>query len=133
MKQSTIKPLFLIAAAYDGALGLVFLFAGCALFNLAGVTPPNHMGYVQFPAALLVVFALMFLAVARNPTENRDLIPYGALFKLCYAGVVFFYWITSAIPGMWKLFAVIDLIFAILFAVAYFHLKKADAGESQPE
>ena len=59
-KSRAITPLFVIAAAYDGILGLAFLIAAPALFEWAGVTPPNHFGYVHFPAALLIIFALMF-------------------------------------------------------------------------
>ena len=48
-----IPPLFWLAALYDGLLGLAFLAAPGRLFDLCQVTPPNHLGYVQFPAALL--------------------------------------------------------------------------------
>ena len=43
-------------------LGLVFLLSPGWVFHAFAVTPPNHMGYVQFPAALLIVFAIMFAA-----------------------------------------------------------------------
>ena len=116
--------LFVVAALYDGLLGLLFLFAANAVFQWLKVTPPNHLGYVQFPGALLVVFALMFLAVAMNPVKNRNLIPYGILLKVSYCTVVFFHWFTTGIPGMWKPFAIFDLIFMVLFIWAYMHLTK---------
>ncbi len=59
-----IPPLFWLAALYDGILGLAFLAAPGPLFDLCQVTPPNHLGYVQFPAALLLIFGLMFAAIA---------------------------------------------------------------------
>ncbi len=117
-----ISLLFAIAAAYDGLLGLLGLFGTDWFFRTVGVTPPNHPGYVQFPAALLVVFALMFLAVARNPAKNRDLIPYGMLLKVSYAGVVIYYWLTAGLPWVWKPFAVADIVFFALFAWAYTRL-----------
>jgi len=122
-----IRGLFLVAAIYDGLLGLAFLFAGDAVFQWYGVTPPNHPGYVQFPAALLVVFALMFLAVARDPARNRNLIPYGILLKASFCGVVFFHWLTAGIPGMWKPFCLCDLAFLAAFAWAWVAL-----GNSKP-
>ncbi len=118
-----ISLLFAVAALYDGALGLIALFAGVQLFQWFGVTPPNHWGYVQFPGALLVVFALMFVAIARDPAGNRGLIPYGMLLKVSYSGVVFFHWFTAGLPDMWKPFAVIDAAFFVLFAWAYGHLR----------
>jgi hypothetical protein len=118
-----IPALFAIAAVYDGLLGLIGLFASDWLFRTFGVTPPNHPGYVQFPSALLLVFALMFVAVARDPARNRDLIPYGMLLKVSYCGVVIYYWATAGIPGMWKPFAVADAGFLVLFAWAYGRLR----------
>jgi hypothetical protein len=117
--------LFAIAAAYDGLLGLLGVFGTEWFFQTVGVTPPNHPGYVQFPAALLVVFALMFLAVAKNPAKNRDLIPYGMLLKVSYAGVVIYHWVTAGLPWVWKPFAVADVVFLLLFAWAYAQLRPA--------
>lgn len=114
-----ISILFLATAVYDGLLGLAFLLAPAAVFRMASVTPPNHFGYVQFPAALLIIFAIMFVTVAREPLAHRDLIVYGILLKLSYCGLVFWYWLGTDIPGLWKPFAVVDLVTAGLFAWAY--------------
>jgi len=127
-RRTVISLLFLVAALYDGLLGLFFLFGGKAVFEWYRVTPPNHFGYVQFPAALLLVFAAMFGAVAKNPAANRNLIPYGMLLKVAYCGVVFFHWFTTGIPAMWKPFALCDALFLALFIWAFAVLPRA-AGE----
>jgi hypothetical protein len=116
--------LFYVAAVYDAVLGVAFLTAAPALFEWVGVTPPNHFGYVHFPAALLIVFALMFVAIARQPAVNRSLIPYGILLKVSYCAVVFYHWLTAGIPYIWKPFAIADLAFLVLFAWAYLDLGK---------
>jgi hypothetical protein len=127
MRTRRIIPLvFIVAALYDGLLGVAFLFAGGAVFQRFGVTPPNHPGYLQFPAALLIVFAVMFAAVAVNPARNRNLIPYGILLKVSYCGVVLFHWLTSGLPGMWKPFCVFDLAFLILFTWAWIVLRNGN-------
>ena len=131
-KQKVIRVLFAVAAIYDGLLGAAFLFAGDALFRWFGVTPPNHPGYVQFPAALLIVFAIMFAAVAVNPSRNRNLIPYGVLLKISYCGVILFYWLTTGIPGMWKPFCVSDFVFLVLFVWAWAVGPSLDAHSIQP-
>jgi hypothetical protein len=115
----SIQALFLIAALYDGALGAIFLIAPGPVFQWANVTPPNHWAYVQFPAALLVNFGLMFAAIARDPAGNRSLIVYGILLKVSYCGIACWYWFTAGIPGLWKPFAAIDLVMAVLFAWSY--------------
>ena len=113
-----IRALFVVGGLYDGVLGLAFLLAGPVIFDHFGVVQPNHPGYVQFSALLLLVFACMFFAVAAKPYANRNLILYGILLKLSYSGIVFYYWLTSGVPAMWKPFALVDLVFAALFAWA---------------
>lgn len=123
-----IAPLFAVAALYDGVLGVAFLTLPRRLFEMAGVTAPNHVGYVQFPAALLLIFAWMFVAVARSPVRHRNLIPYGILLKAAYCGVAGAHWLAAGIPYMWKPFVVIDLLMGVLFAWAYL-----DTGRAAPE
>ena len=120
--------LFSVAAVYDGLLGLGFLMAGRNIFDKLMTTPPNHMGYIQFPAALLIIFALMFTVIARNPVKHRCLIPYGMLLKLSYAGIVFYYWFTSGIPAMWKPFAICDVIFLVCFIIAFLSIPAKETG-----
>lgn len=120
----TVRVLFVVSALYDGLLGAVFLLAGESLFQRFGVTPPNHPGYVQFPAALLIVFALMFAAIAVKPLKNRNLIPYGILLKVSYCSVISFHWLTDGIPGMWKPFCFYDIVFIAAFGWAWMALGK---------
>ena len=61
--QKWIKSLFVAAGLYDSILGILFLMAPIGLFKAASVTLPNHIGYVQFPAMLLIVFAIVLLIV----------------------------------------------------------------------
>ena len=68
---------------------------------------------------LLVVFAIMFGTIARNPVANRNLIPFGMLLKVSYCTVVFGYWLRGGIPDMWKPWAVADLVFLALFYASY--------------
>ncbi|GAG19941.1 unnamed protein product, partial [marine sediment metagenome] len=108
---------------YDFLLGLVFLATPGWPFERFNVPPPNHMGYVQFPAALLMIFALMFAAIAWNPVANRGLIIYGVLLKIAYCAVSGWYWVTIDVPVIWKPFTVIDMVMGILFVWAYVVLR----------
>lgn len=122
-KHKWISTFYYISFLYDAILGVAFMVAWPRIFAWNNVTPPNHPGYIQFPALLLIVFALMFLAVARAPEANRNLIPYGFLFKVSYCAVVFRHWFFDGIPWMWKPFAVADVIFAVLFLWTYIYLR----------
>lgn len=123
--QKSITALFYVAFIYDAVLGLTFLVFQNRVFEWAAIPPPNHPGYIQFPALLLIVFGLLYLAVARNPVANRNLIPYGMMLKVAYCSVVFGHWFTAGLPGIWKPWAVFDLIFLLLFWGAYRALGKS--------
>jgi hypothetical protein len=125
--RSMIPVLFVVAALYDGVLGFAFLFAAPQVFAWLDIPSPNHLGYAQFPAALLIVFALMFVAVALKPRENRSLIPYGILLKVSYCGVVLFHWVTSDIPWIWKPFCIADVVFLVFFVLAWKNLGEKEA------
>lgn len=127
MSARVIKPFFYVAALYDGVLGLAFLFFWRALFQSFRVTPPNHAGYVQFPALLLIIFGALFLQIARDPEKNRDLIAYGIALKIAYSGLVFWYVLTTGVPAMWIWCAWIDVVFLVLFIVARQSLRTARA------
>jgi hypothetical protein len=114
----SLSILFIVAALYDGLLGIIFLIAGLPLYALFGVAPPNHVGYIQFPAMLLIIFGAMFWQIAMDPFKYRSLIRYGIGLKLAFCTTVFGHWIFGGIPTMWKPFAVADLIFLILFVWA---------------
>ncbi len=124
-----IKPLYVVAALYDVALGVAFLLFGDLVFEkfMPGIEKPNHPGYVQFPAALLLVFGLMYAAIARDPVRNRNLIPYGILLKISYCSVILWHW-TTLQASIWKTFCVFDGVFLVLFFCAWRTLGKS-AGE----
>jgi hypothetical protein len=114
-----IRLLFAVAGAYDFLIGVAFVVFGQQIYDAAAVPHPNHWSYIQFGALLLVVFGIMFFAVAYAPQANRNLIPYGMLLKLSYVGLVAYYWVTTDVPLLFKPFAVIDAVMFVLFLLAY--------------
>ena len=86
-----IRALFVLSGIYDGVLGIAFLLFGPAIFRIAGVTPPNHFGYIQFPALLLITFAIMFLRISGDPVGRRELMLYGMALKVSYCSVAFWH------------------------------------------
>lgn len=127
--RKLISVVFFIAGVYDFILGFAFTVYPKFGFDLFGVTYPNHWGYIQFPAVLLMIFASMFFAVAFRPLANKNLIPFGVLLKLAYSVIVFGYWLTRGLPDMWKPFAIIDVVFAVLFIWAYSVLRRSVYSE----
>ena len=119
MTRTWIKPLFMVAAAFEVLAALAFLFFANAIFQWSGVTPPNHPGYVTFPALLLLVFGAMYFRVAGDPVKYRELMVYGMGLKVAFFGNVFFFRLTSGIPDMWLPLAWADLAFFVLFYLAW--------------
>ena len=120
------KTLFVVAGLYDGLLGLVFLVFGPALFRYYEVTPPNHYGYIKFPALILVIFGAMFFQIATDPRRFRDMIPFGAALKVAYVGTVFYYMSKGGIPEMWIPFAWADTAFLVAFVLSWVSLARND-------
>ncbi len=127
MKREWIRPFFVVAAAYDFILGVLFMLAHGAVYERFGVTPPNHPGYIQFAAAVVAIFGIGFWYVARAPERNRDIIKLGVLLKLSYSSIVLGWWFRGQMPVMWVPFAWIDLAFLLAFIAA---LRALPAGPS---
>ena len=119
MNKRWMKAAFTTSAVYDGILAFVFLFFGAALYDYFGIERPNHIGYLHFPALLLIVFATMYWRIATDPVKFRELIPFGIGLKISYFLVVFYHWATGGIPAMWIPFAWIDVVFTIVFVQAW--------------
>ena len=118
MNGTFIKVLFASAGIYNGVLGIVFLLFAPSIFAAFGITPPNHYGYIVFPALLMILFAAMFFQIASAPARHRDLIPYGIGLKAAYAATVFWYQAQGNVPSMWVPLAWIDTAFLVLFLLA---------------
>ena len=118
MSSRMISVVFVSAGIYNGVLGVVFLFFAPKIFSAFGIAPPNHYGYIVFPALLMIVFAAMFFRIARSPVRYRDMIPYGIGLKAAYAGTVFWYQLQGNVPAMWVPMAWVDAAFLVLFLIA---------------
>ena len=125
MKNEWVRPLFVVAAAYDLILGIAFLLAFRPIYARFGIALPNHDAYVQFAAAVVAIFGIGFWFVALAPQRNRDIIKMGILLKLSYASVVFAHFARGQMPTMWVPFAFLDLLFLGAFLAAL----KAMSGE----
>jgi len=119
MSRRWIQALFVVCGVYDGLLGAAFFVAPAAIYRISGVTPPNHYGYVQFPALLLLVFGIMFFRLAADPSARREQILYGMALKASYFGLVFWYQIKGGVPMLWIPWAWADVVCFVLFWAAW--------------
>jgi len=124
MSLKAVKTLFLVAALYDLILGFVFGLFFKPIYTGFAAELPNHAGYIQLAAAYIFIFGIGFLWVSRNPQANTPLISLGILMKLAFVIVVFGHLLFDTIPVFYIPFAVLDLVFLVLFIMARGALKK---------
>jgi len=123
MQMKWMRVLFIAAGLFEGLLGLALLFAPAWVFSLNDFEALDHPAYVQFPALLLLIFALMFFRIAADPVKRRELILYACAIKAAYFGVAIFNQATRGIPSMWLPWAWADLVFLVLFLLAGWQLR----------
>lgn len=119
MNHRWIRAVLAVCGVYDGIIGLCFLLLPVMVYRTAGITMPNHMGYVRFPALLLLIFAAMFFRAAADPVGRRDVIVYGMALKVSYFSLVFWYQLRGGVPALWIPFAYADIVFFVLFLLAW--------------
>jgi hypothetical protein len=125
MNLTWIKLVLALSGIYEAVIGVAFLFGASALFRTFHVTPPNHDGYIRFPALVLLIFAVMFFRGAVDPVGRRDVLLYGAALKLSYFGLVFWYRFQGGVPAMWIPFAYADVAFFALFLLGWRSVSKS--------
>lgn len=128
MNHRWIQALLAVCGVYDGVIGLCFLLVPVMLYRTAGITMPNHMGYVRFPALLLLIFAAMFFRAAADPVGRRDVIVYGMALKVSYFSLVFWYQLRGGLPALWIPFAYADVVFFLLFLLAWNVVRREARG-----
>jgi len=128
-KEKYYRGLFLISALYDSVLGCVFTFFPAQAFTALGIREklPEFGGYISLLGVFVFVIGFAYYRIYRGDLrQNLDLILVGALYKLSYCAVVFYYWLFGTVPHpiFVALFGVADLIFFILMTECYAFLRK---------
>lgn len=110
------RPVLLVAAIYDGLLGLAFLFLAGPIFSMLGIALVADPVYVQLAAGLIAIMGLGFYFAWRDPLINRDIVLLGVVFKAFYVLLAVYAQLRGEVPhGVFVLFAAIDAVFFVLF------------------
>lgn len=119
MSPKAIRSLFLVASIYDVMLGLVFGLFFRLIYNSFGVTPPDNAAYIQLPAFYILIFGVGFYLVYRDPVRHRGIVLLGILMKVNFICVAFGHLFVGNLPVFYLPWAIIDVLFLILFIIAY--------------
>jgi hypothetical protein len=135
-RQTYYRGLFLVAAIYDGVLGIVFTFFGGWAFDLLGIRDKMPgSAYVPLLGAFLFVIGVAYFLIYRGDLyRNWDLIVVGALYKFAYSLIAFVFWAIGQIPHplFAVLFGVADVVFLILMVECLSYLRAHPQGTRAP-
>ncbi|HEV2964270.1 MAG TPA: hypothetical protein VG649_20760 [Candidatus Angelobacter sp.] len=123
---------------------LTFLVAG--IWGLL-VIAPGYFGEQivskQYPPALThpeyyygffgtaLAWQIAFLIMALDPARLRPLIPAAVVEKLAYAIAIAVLFMSGRVPTIMAVFGSIDLLFGVLFMMAYFRIGKGEQAIAQ--
>ena len=107
---------FLVAGAYDMALGLAFLVAGDSILEAIGMAAPPHVAYYQLAAVFVFVQGFSYLVVWRDPAASRGLVWVGVVYKGAYTALAVWYLALGILPSaFFAPWAVADFLFMLGF------------------
>ncbi len=134
-RERWYRTLFWIAAIYDLALGIVFLFFYRPAFSVLGIEDalPEYTSFLSLIAAFLFVIGVAYVFIARGDLfRNRDLIAVGALYKLAYFSVALWYLIGGVYPHIvfFVVFGLADLAFLIAMTECWWHIGHVEEASS---
>jgi hypothetical protein len=132
-REKYYKGMFLVAAVYDLALGVIFTFFHDPAFRTLGIPEklPEFRGYLSLLGAFLFVIGCAYwLIYLGDLRRNRDLVTVGTLYKLAYSAIAFYYFAVGNVPHLIfvAVFGVADLIFFILMVECRLFLRRGEAA-----
>jgi len=134
-REHWYRILFWVAAIYDLALGVIFLFFYRPVFEWLGIEDavPEYTSFLSLIAAFLFVIGIAYVFIARGDlVRNRDLIAVGALYKLAYFSVAVWYLIGGVYPHIvfFAVFGVADLVFFVAMTECWLYVRRIAPGSA---
>lgn len=109
-KEKFFKAYFWIIGTYDVLLGLSFALFFRQIYNLLGITLPNHPGFIYVPAWFLVSGGIGEFLIARNLYRNLDLAIVRLLMKLTFAASIFYCHFKYGIPNIFLFISILSIL-----------------------
>jgi heme/copper-type cytochrome/quinol oxidase subunit 3 len=106
----------------SGVIGILFVFPMYFLEGrISGQQPPaiTHPEYYYGFVGVTLVWQILFLVIASNPIKYRTIMLVGVLEKVSWGLAIPMLFAAGRVPGFLLLTAFVDLVWAVLFAIAY--------------
>jgi hypothetical protein len=120
---------FLVAALYDGILGLLFFVLYGPIYRFFSIPLPENLTYLQMISAFVFVQGVGYWYVSRNPMRNVDLVKVGSVYKAGYVLVSLAALANGQLPHtIFAWFAACDVLFLIGFVRFLMLMRPATHG-----
>ncbi|MFC5698396.1 hypothetical protein ACFPU0_22950 [Pseudomonas sp. GCM10022186] len=116
MSDGHVRWLFLSAAWFNLLAGLPLLVAMRSVAGVMGleITPTSTL-FIQISMGVVLVFALAYWMIARDPLRYRPYIPLGIVLKLLVVLVIHGHWLAGNLDWPLAALAIGDIVYALLF------------------
>lgn len=113
---SFYRTFFVVAALYDGILGLVFFALYGPIYRFFAIPLPENLTYLQMISAFVFVQGVGYWYVSRDVLRNVDLVKVGTIYKAVYILVSLAAFVNGQLPHtIFAWFAACDVLFLIGF------------------
>ncbi len=116
-----------------GIWGILVLTPLYFMFDLIGRKDPPLITHPAFYYGFLgagLAWQVAFLIIATNPVRFRPLMIAAVLEKFSYAGALTILYLQKRMHGFDLTFGMVDLLFGVMFLVAYIKTKALAAGQT---
>lgn len=119
MGERGYRRMFVIAAVWNLAGGVIIYAAAARIFATAGLGVPEPAAYFHSWIALFMTFGIGYYMVSRDLHGRRDIALLGIIGKLAFSVIFIAHMIATpgAIPALFLIPVVGDLIFVVVFAM----------------
>lgn len=107
---------------FSGILGVLLVFPMYFLEERIGQNQPppiTHPEYYYGFLGVTLVWQILFLVIARNPIKYRPIMLVAILEKASYGLALPMLFAADRVPAVVFVAGLIDLVWAVLFAIAY--------------
>ena len=116
---------FLVA----GIWGVIVILPGYFGEKMIGAQDPpaiTHPEYYYGFTGLALAWQIAFLIIAADPARLRPLIPAAVVEKFAFAVAIAVLFASGRVTKLVTIFAAVDLLFGLLFTIAYFRTGKGE-------
>ncbi|MHA1266832.1 MAG: hypothetical protein ACTSRS_16465 [Candidatus Helarchaeota archaeon] len=129
-REAFYRIFFLLAALWNWAIGVPFVFIWKSMAINFGITVPNSPLWIELFCWLVVILGIGYFLVSRNIHKNHGVVFIGLLSKITVFLYFAYYLFIGEINVLLFLMSVVDFIFACIMIEFLIHYDLKKSSES---